>query len=273
VDRQSFRDFEIIVIDDGSGDATAAWLRTHGAGLQVLALEKSGGAARARNLGIDRARGEVIAFLDDDDVWDPEYLAAQVECLDAHPLATLSYADHVEINSSGHPSRPDTQPLLNYPNVFVRLLAESFIHTMSVVISRRDAFERFGRFNESLNIVHDLDWYRRVLAGGGTFVQLSRPLVKRSVPGGLVTLHREWFREERAAHAQALAGNPVATKHERLVRAYRSLFFARIGLGEWDWRFGLARLAGAIVQSPYWTIRIALLRLLRRMRFDYRIAQ
>jgi glycosyltransferase involved in cell wall biosynthesis len=270
VDSQGFRDFEVIVVDDGSVDTTVSWLRTQCPGVRVLAMERPGGAARARNRGFDLARGELIAFLDDDDVWRPSYLEAQVEHLDAHPTAALSYADHVETDASGHSSRPDTQPLLTYPSPFVRLLAESFIHTMSVVVCRREAFDRFGRFDESLDIVHDLDWYGRVLAGGGSFVYLPRPLVERGVPGGLVTLHRKWFQEERDAHTQAFAGNPADVKHERMVRTYRSLFFARVGLAERDLSFGFSRLAEAVLESPYWTIRIAALRLLRRMRFDRR---
>jgi hypothetical protein len=141
---------------------------------------------------------------------------------------------------------------------------------MSVVVCRREAFDRFGRFDESLDIVHDLDWYRRVLVGGGSFLYLSRPLVERSIPGGLVMSHRKWFQEERTAHAQAFAGNPADTRHERLVRTYRALFFARLSLAERDWSFGFIRLAGAFCTSPYWTLRIAALRLLRRRRFAHR---
>ena len=272
VDSQRFRDFEVIIVDDGSVDATVPWLRAQCPRVRVLAMEKPGGAARARNHGLDLARGELIAFLDDDDFWQPAYLEAQVEHFDAHPTATLSYTDHIETDASGHSSRPDTQPLFAYPSPFVRLLAESFIHTLSVVVCRREAFDHFGRFDESLNIIHDLDWYRRVLVRGGSFIYLPRPLVERGVPGGLVTSHRRWFEEERAAHAQAFAGNPADAEHERMVRAYRSLFFARVGLAQRDLRFGFSRLAGALRESPYWTIRIAALRLLRRVRFDRRVA-
>jgi hypothetical protein len=219
------------------------------------------------------ACGEFIAFLDDDDVWQPAYLEAQVEHLEAHPMASLSYTDHVETDSSGRSSRPDTWPILAYPSPFVRLLAESFIHTLSVVVCRREAFDCFGRFDESLSIVHDLDWYGRVLVGGGSFVYLPRPLVERSVPGGLVTSHRRWFHEERTAHARAFAGDPTDARYERMVRAYRSLFFARVGLAERDLSFGFSRLAEALLESPYWTVRIAALRLLRRLRFDHRVAR
>jgi len=273
VDRQHFRDFEVIVVDDGSVDATVPWLRMQCPGVRVLAMETPGGAARARNRALELARGELVAFLDDDDVWQPAYLEAQVEHLDAHSTATLSYTDHVETDASGHSLRPDTHPLLTYPNLLIRLLAESFIHTLSVVVCRRQAFDRFGRFDESLHIVHDLDWYSRVLAGGGDFVYLPLPLVARGVPGGLVKAHRKWFREERTAHARTFAADPADGRHERMVRAYRALFFARVGLTERDLGFGLSRLAEALLESPYWTIRIATLRLLRRRCFDHRVVR
>ena len=272
VDGQHFRDFEVIVVDDGSVDATVPWLRAQYPAARVLTMETPGGAAHARNRGLELAGGELIAFLDDDDVWRPEYLEAQVEHLDTHPTAALSYTDHVEMDASGRSLRPDTLPLFAYPSPFVRLLAESFIHTMSVVVCRREAFDRFGRFDESLHIVHDLDWYCRILTGSGGLVYLPRLLVERGIPGGLVTSHRKWFQEERTAHARAFAGDRAEARHERMVRAYRSLFFARISLAERDLRFAFSRLAGAVLESPYWTVRIAALRLLRRMRFDRRVA-
>lgn len=272
VERQRFRDFEIIVVDDGSTDDTASWLHSQCFTAQVLRMETTGGAAHARNQGLARARGELIEFLDDDDLWPPAYLEAQVEHLDAHPAATLSYADHVERHANGHTTRPDTQPLLTYPNPLIRLLAESFIHTMSVVVCRREAFDRFGQFNEQFAIVHDLDWYGRILVGGGSFVYLPRTLVERRVPGGLVTAHRKWFWEEHTAHTHALMANPTVARHEHLVRAYRSLFFARIGLAEQDWSFGITRLLMAFFASPYWTMRITALRLLRRLQFEHRVS-
>jgi hypothetical protein len=142
---------------------------------------------------------------------------------------------------------------------------------MSVVVCRRDAFERFGRFDESLHIVHDLDWYGRVVAGGGRVIRVPRRLVARSVPGGLVESYRRWFEEERAVHARTFAADPAAAGYARMVRAYRSLFFARIAVDAGDVGFGVSRLAGAFRASPAWTLRIAALRVWRRWHVDRRV--
>jgi hypothetical protein len=141
------------------------------------------------------------------------------------------------------------------------MLAESFIHTMSVVVCRRTAFRRHGLLDETLRIVHDLDWYRRPLAAGEPFAHLARPLVERGVPGGLLRATPEWFREERAVLAGAFAADAGGRDQ---VLATRSLFFARVALSRGDVAFALARIAEALICSPRWAVEVAARRLVRR---------
>lgn len=262
---QSFRDCEVIVVDDGSTDGTREWLSDGCAGVRFVTTPAPGGAGAARNRGIAQARGELIAFLDDDDVWRPAYLEQQVRHLDANREAALSYADHVEIDASGRARRPDTRALMKYRTVLVRMLAESFIHTMSVVMCRRGLFDALGHFDESLHIVHDLEWYARLLAAGQQFVHLPQTLVGRAVPGGLVTRHRQWLEEERRVVETTFAAGATVPGDERLVRACRSLYFARLGFSRGDVPFGLACLADALRTSTRWTLRIAARRVDRRL--------
>ena len=258
VDAQTFRDFELLVVDDGSRDGTAGWLRATRP--EALVASAAGvGAAAARNLAVARAGGEYVAFLDDDDAWRPAYLESQVAQLDANAGTALSWAGHVEVDPAGRESRPETRSLLDDPAPLVRMLAEPYIHTMSVVACRREAFERFGLLDERLRIVHDLDWYARVLAGGGALAHLPGELVERSAPGRLTAAHRRWFAEERSVLTRTTTANGDA----RLIRAYRSLFFARIALGKGDVPFGLARLGEALAASPRSTVRLAARRLRR----------
>lgn len=88
---QTYPPDEILVVDDGSPDDLAAALRPYqGWGCVALVRKPNGGAASARNLGIDRARGDLIAFLDADDYWEPEKLQRQVAVFREHPAVALT---------------------------------------------------------------------------------------------------------------------------------------------------------------------------------------
>lgn len=89
VGAQGFRDFELIVADDGSEDDTAATVATSPVPARYLRLEHSGLAARTRNAGIAVAQGRYLAFLDDDDLWHPDKLALQMQALREHADAVL----------------------------------------------------------------------------------------------------------------------------------------------------------------------------------------
>ena len=265
VDAQSFRDHELIVIDDGSTDGTREWLTAEPAGARLVTTATPRGAGAARNRGIEAARGELIAFLDDDDVWRPTYLEQQIAHLDANPDVALSWAVHLQVDGNGRTSRPDTRALMEYSSPLVRMLSEGFIHTMSVVVCRRELFATLGPFNENARIVHDLEWYARLMAAGQRFIHLPQTLVLRAMPGGLVTSHRDWFEEERRVVDAVFAAASSNPADERLVRAYRALFFAHLGLSKADLRFGLARLADALLTSPFSTARVGARRLVRRL--------
>jgi glycosyltransferase involved in cell wall biosynthesis len=266
VDAQGFRDFEVIVVDDGSSDGTSEWIRSNRADIRLLASTESAGASAARNRALPGIRGELVAFLDSDDLWAPSYLEEQVAHLDRSPEAHLSYTDHLESHPDGRSAQPNKRTLVPDSGALERLLAEAFIHTLSSVVCRTDSFDRFGRFDESLVIVHDFDWYLRVLTGGGMIAHLPRPLVERRVPGGLVTAHRRWFSEDSAVITKALETASGQECDRTMIRAYRAMFFARVGLAKGDLPFGLARLGEALGRSPRWSIRLTRLSLARRAR-------
>src|SRR5262249_37880342 len=157
------------------------WLRAHRPYDTIVETDRRRGAAAARNRGIAHARGEIIAFLDDDDRWQPAYLETQVRRLDADSNLEISTTGHVEVDAAGRLSYPDLRPSLDYANDRVHLLAECPIHTLSVVACRRSALARVGPFDESLEIVHDLDWYVRLLAAGGRRAHDPAVLVERAV--------------------------------------------------------------------------------------------
>jgi glycosyltransferase involved in cell wall biosynthesis len=234
--------------------------------LNVIGNEQPMGAAAARNRAVAQSDSELIAFLDDDDQWHPDYLSRQIEWLDSHPEAFISYAGYVAVDERGRQSNPDLLPLLRYESSLIHLLTESFIHTLSITLCRREAFRLAGKLDETLKIVHDQDWYARLLLNGGKIVQLDgAPLVVREMPGGLVTDHRLWFAEELRVIKRICDQDRECARREGYIRAHRSLFFTRIGILRNDYFFAARRLLEAFWSAPIRSLQIAVIRSCRNL--------
>jgi glycosyltransferase involved in cell wall biosynthesis len=170
---QPHRPLEIIVADDGSSDETASVARGYGAQVRYLRQPNQGPAA-ARNLGLSRAQGDFIAFLDADDLWHPEKLGRQMARFRARP--ELEYCiTHVQnfrtpkdgATANGLENYYLGRPLPGY--VTVTLLA------------RRSLFGRVGPFNPALHHGDDTDWYLRAKERGAEMELLPDVLVHRRI--------------------------------------------------------------------------------------------
>jgi len=162
---QTCQDFEIIVVDDASTDYTEEALRPYAKRICYVRQER-GGPSVARNRGILQARGELIAFLDADDVWRPTKLARQVEFLDHYPEACLVYTDFTRGPQPGsnNESRLQAFKPRDSAQAFHGLLEENFIATPTVMV-RRSALAGSGLFDPKLRGSEDLELWLR-LAGG-----------------------------------------------------------------------------------------------------------
>jgi glycosyltransferase involved in cell wall biosynthesis len=161
---QTYQEYEIIVVDDGSTDHTETALRQFGNRVRYIRQEP-GGPSVARNRGILEARGKLIAFLDADDLWRPTKLARQVECLNHHPEAALVYTDFTRGPNPGsnNDSRLTAYKPRDPADPFHALLEENFIATPTVVV-RRETLARSGLFDPTLKGSEDFDLWLR-LAG------------------------------------------------------------------------------------------------------------
>jgi glycosyltransferase involved in cell wall biosynthesis len=165
---------EIIVVDDGSSDASAAALQDEfGRRIRVLRTANHGVAA-ARNRGVAASSGELIAFLDSDDLWLPDKLAVQVAFFAAHPDAQICQTEEIWMRSGVrvNPGARHRKPSGDIFEPSVRLCLVS----PSAAMLRRSLFERVGGFDESLPACEDYDLWLRILRDTPIWL-IDRPLV------------------------------------------------------------------------------------------------
>lgn len=172
---QTFQDYEIITVNDGSTDNTAQVLQGYEPRIRVF-HQSNAGASSARNAGIRAARGEFIAFLDADDIWEPEKLELQVAALRAHQAAGVCYTEgfYFEGEKSwicNFGDNPQTSGM-----IFDAILAKHFISMTSVMV-RRSCLDEVGLFDESLIGSEDYNLFLR-LAKKYPYQFVERPLVR-----------------------------------------------------------------------------------------------
>ncbi len=149
---------EIIVVDDGSTDGSSETASSF-PGVTLISQPR-GGVSSARNAGIRRARGEWIAFLDSDDLWERKKLKTQMTFMERHPSFPLTHTEEIWIRNNRRVN-PGARYRKHGGEIFVHCLKTCFI-AASTVMARRDLFDRVGLFDESLPACEDYDMWLRV---------------------------------------------------------------------------------------------------------------
>ncbi|MEN6474580.1 MAG: glycosyltransferase [Syntrophaceae bacterium] len=160
---QSYQDFEIIAVDDGSTDDSREILASYGKRVTCISQANKGPSA-ARNTGIHHAKGAFIAFLDADDLWLPTKLEKQIRFLEENPSVDFVYTDFVMIDAGGTPIRDvrlktitDQQTLVN-----TMLVHNVMNGSNSSSVMKKDCFDRAGYFDETMRGCEDRDMWIRI---------------------------------------------------------------------------------------------------------------
>lgn len=163
---QTFRDFELILVDDGSCDNTRDALKRY-TGKLLYIYQENKGRAEARNAGIRQARGEYVAFLDDDDIWLPHKLEKQVVFLDAHPDIGLAHSFIELIDEGGYLLVRETKKHIKLYKKAMKLgytyegMSKSCVMFLSTVTLRKGCLAEVGLFDPDIPAFEDWDFYLR----------------------------------------------------------------------------------------------------------------
>jgi len=197
---QTFRNFEVIVINDGAPDTKELEfaLQPYITRIRYIKQENQG-LSGARNAGVRLARGELLAFVDSDDVWMPDYLLAQIQFLDSHPDVCASIADAVLFGSGDEVVwrmlKEGIGPILGFEDMLKRKGGQ----LPSAMVARRQRFLEVGLFDERTRIGEDVEFCVRLCFPEGRIGYLGRVLVKyRQRPGSLTEdpRRRKWVEAE-----------------------------------------------------------------------------
>jgi glycosyltransferase involved in cell wall biosynthesis len=179
---QTFRDFEIIIVDDASKDNTREVVKAIGdQRIRYLRHERNQKEAGARNTGVSNARGEYVAFLDDDDEWLPDKLRRQVDLLDrSPPYVGVVYTGSIKIDRGNGKTFRVTPTKRG--NLFEELLIHNCVGTPSTILLKRKCFETVGLFDPNIVFGPDYDMWIR-LAEKYHFECIPEPLIKYYIHG------------------------------------------------------------------------------------------
>jgi len=178
---QTYRNTEVIVVNDGSTDSTRQVVNGYG-NLITYIEQPNGGAANARNAGLSSSLGEYIAFLDADDIWLPHKLEKQMATFSLYPDVALVYSQMINFDEVSHEESLPWPETVHSGKIFDELLVKSFILLSSVVL-KASVIKEVGGFDEDLITAEDTNLYLRI---GRKFeiAGQNEVLVRRRMHGG-----------------------------------------------------------------------------------------
>ena len=251
---QTFADFELIVVDDGSTDHSHEVLKRYGDPRLRIVRQENSGAAGALMMGVGVATGEYIAFLDQDDVWEPDSVAAHVDFLDRNPAIEATFSWFRIINAQGCDTGLRSHRYCGTIG-FSALLADFVIGGNSNLVCRRTAIDQVDGFDTSFRLIFNVDLCLRIalLSSQDNIAAIPRDLMRYRRHGQQLSrqhedLREEWFRMldkiGRIAPREMAAVRSVA-----LANLYR--YTARVLYEDARYEEALRMLAASLRRVPH----------------------
>jgi len=242
VRRQTFKDFEMIVVDDGSTDNTAEVVKRYDPGIRYLHQSNQGPAA-ARNKGAAVAQGEFIAFCDHDDIWNARHLETLLGCFADYASTAMAFDDAQYFGEGVAAEEPHigakVVPSMVGKKVPIKRLWECWVASMSVVMVKKSVFEELGGLHAGILGLDDLHFYLRLAAHHevrfsdyvGCKKRLrSNNLLPQAALEGLIRC----LEDLQQNHADVVRAIGPEKLRARLARRYRKLAERHLKSGQHD---------------------------------------
>jgi glycosyltransferase involved in cell wall biosynthesis len=211
--RQTYNDYEIIIIDDGSTDDTQAVVAAFNSSVPILySYQANRGRSAARNAGIKMAQGTLVAFLDSDDLFLPDKLKLQTELMNQNNHYGFTYTDSFGFSEEMHTllaQNPFVMPIREgwiYPNL---LRLSGTVITTPTVMARTSVLRDLGGFDEAMDTCEDLDLWRRIAKHYPVgYLPEKLSLISYRASFDLSGRVRDGIRSRRLYYAKAFADDP-----------------------------------------------------------------